>query len=79
MLITEEIMGRMGPAQVARIFGRSPDWLKMLERLGVIPRARRDFSGYRFYLPGDVEEIRRIVHERAAGRGTAEREARAPA
>jgi len=70
MLAMEETMGRRGPAQVARLFGRSPDWLKMLERLGVIPPARRDFSGYRYYLPGDVEEIRRIVQDRAAVRGT---------
>ncbi len=58
-------MGRLRPCEVGRLFGRSPDWLKMLERAGVIPKARRDFSGYRFYLPADVEEIRRIVEQRA--------------
>ena len=31
--------------------GRSGDWLRKLERAGVIPAAPRDFNGYRVYPP----------------------------
>ncbi len=37
---------------VARMFERTPTWLKWLERTGVIPPARRDpINGYRMYGP----------------------------
>jgi len=70
-MLAEGTMRRMRPVDVARFFGRSPDWLKMLERAGVIPRARRDFSGHRYYEPSDVDEITRIIRERAAANGHA--------
>jgi DNA-binding transcriptional MerR regulator len=52
---------RLRPVDVAREFHRTSDWLRYLEREGVIPQARRDFRGFRYYEPADVEAIRRIV------------------
>lgn len=55
----------VGPNKVARReFGRSGDWLRKLERRGVIPPAPRDFSGYRIYPPEHVERIRQIITSR---------------
>lgn len=53
---------RLRPADVAKEFGRSPGWLKQLERKGIIPPAARDpFNGYRTYEPEDIERIRDAV------------------
>jgi DNA-binding transcriptional MerR regulator len=50
---------------VARMFERTPTWLKWLERTGVIPPARRDpINGYRMYGPDDVERIRQILSQK---------------
>lgn len=62
---------RLWPVDVAREFHRSPDWLRALEREGVIPPAPRDFSGRRIYRPEDVERIREILEARAAKAGRA--------
>lgn len=53
-----------GPAKVARMFNRSGDWLRGLERAGIIPPAPRDFAGYRVYPPEYLAEIRRIILSR---------------
>lgn len=57
---------RRGPAHVAALFGRTGDWLRRLEREGLIPQARRDFAGYRVYSDEDVEAIRAAVEARGA-------------
>jgi DNA-binding transcriptional MerR regulator len=55
---------RNRPVDVAREFQRSSDWLRNLERNGVIPVARRDIAGHRFYTDADVQRIREIVSTR---------------
>ena len=59
---------------VAREVGCSPDWLKRLERKGVLPIAPRDRNGHRRYDKELVRKIRRVLFERrerreGAGRG----------
>ena len=59
----------VGPNKVARReFGRTGDWLRRLERSGVIPPAPRDFSGYRVYPPEHLARIREALANRR-GRG----------
>lgn len=58
-------MGTLKAGAVARVFGRSPNWLRDLERRGIIPPAPRDFVGYRQYTAQDVEVIRSILAKRA--------------
>ncbi len=57
--------------EVARLFERTPNWLRDLEKRGIIPAAPRDFSGYRRYTPEDIEQIRKIVTGRRRNGGTA--------
>jgi DNA-binding transcriptional MerR regulator len=58
----------VGPDKVARReFGRTGDWLRRLERRGVIPPAPRDFSGYRVYPPEHLARIREILARRGKG------------
>ena len=54
------------PAVVARLYfdGKSPDWLKKLERDGIIPPAPRSPNGYRFYPPDYLEQIKSILTRR---------------
>lgn len=59
------------PVDVASEFHKTPDWLRLLERQGIIPAARRDYQGWRYYEDSDVEEIRRIVLERGRRRAEA--------
>ena len=51
----------MRTGEVAKLGSRHPATLRIYERLGVIPRARRDPSGWRTYSEEDVETIRRIL------------------
>lgn len=47
------------PIDVARQFGRSAEWLKNLERRGIIPKAQRDpLNGRRVYPIEAVDQIR---------------------
>jgi len=47
---------------VAAAVNRSPDWLRTLERNGVLPPALRMIgSDRRAYRPEDVEQIARIL------------------
>lgn len=46
--------------QVADEFSVSPGWLRLGERLGALPCARRRANGWRYYTQGDIEELRRI-------------------
>jgi DNA-binding transcriptional MerR regulator len=45
----------------SRQLGVSADWLRRLERKGIIPRPPRDRNGYRRYTPELVNEIRSIL------------------
>ncbi|HEY3195571.1 MAG TPA: hypothetical protein VGK42_10090 [Candidatus Dormibacteraeota bacterium] len=55
---------RYRPIDLGREFGRSASWPRWLERQGIIPPARRDFSGFRYWTAEDVEEIRRTLERR---------------
>ena len=55
---------RYRPIDLGREFGRSASWPRWLERQGIIPPARRDFSGFRYYTPEDVEAIRQALERR---------------
>lgn len=35
-------------------------WLRFGERLGALPLARRNQSGWRYYTPEDIERLRRL-------------------
>lgn len=39
--------------------------LQNWEKAGVIPRAKRDWRGYRVFDEGDVERIRAVIREKA--------------
>ncbi len=53
----------------AKQFGRSANWIRDLEKRGIIPPAPRDFAGYRQYTPEDIEQIRKIVTGRRRNGG----------
>ncbi len=55
--------------EVAKLFGRTPNWLRDLEKRGIIPPAPRDFAGYRQYSLEDIETIRKIVTSRRRNGG----------
>ena len=40
--------------------GVTPGWLRFGERLGAMPLARRNQSGWRFYTPEDIQRLRRL-------------------
>jgi DNA-binding transcriptional MerR regulator len=46
----------------ANLVNRSPATLRRYERAGIIPPARRDRSGHRWYTHEDVERIHRIIY-----------------
>lgn len=60
------VQRRLRPVDVGREFDRSADWVKWLERQGIIPVAARDFSGRRVYTADDVTRIREILGQRRA-------------
>lgn len=62
---------RLRPVDLGRQFDRSAAWPKWLERQGIIPPARRDFAGRRYYTLEDVERIRQILAVRYAGSSAA--------
>jgi DNA-binding transcriptional MerR regulator len=47
-------------SQAADEIGVSRSWLRLGERLGSLPLARRTQSGWRYYTPDDVERLRRL-------------------
>ena len=61
---------RAGEVARQEFGGRTGDWLRKLERAGIIPEAPRDFSGYRVYTPEYVEHIRQIILNRRRPEGT---------
>ncbi len=46
--------------QAAAELNVTPAWLRFGERLGALPLARRNTSGWRFYTPEDIERLRRL-------------------
>ena len=52
---------RRRPVDVARKYMRSAHWLRGLERAGLIPAAKRDWRGFRYYDAEDEEAIERFV------------------
>jgi len=46
--------------QAARQLGVTSSWLRFGERLGSLPTARRNQSGWRYYTPEDIERLRRL-------------------
>ena len=47
-------------SQAADALGVSPAWLRFGERLGALPLARRNESGWRYYTFEDIERLRRL-------------------
>jgi DNA-binding transcriptional MerR regulator len=47
-------------SQAAEALGVGPAWLRLGERLGALPVARRTTSGWRYYTPEDIERLRRL-------------------
>ncbi len=45
---------------VAEELGVTAGWLRIGERLGALPRARRTPGGHRYYNPEDVDRLRRL-------------------
>lgn len=46
--------------QAADALGVSASWLRFGERLGALPLARRNPSGWRYYTPEDIKRLRRL-------------------
>ncbi len=57
----------MRVAHLCRRLEISPDWLKRLERAGVVPPARRDLNGHRRYDEEDLERLRELLLQRKQG------------
>jgi DNA-binding transcriptional MerR regulator len=47
-------------SETAKLLGVSVHYLRLAERLGVVPEARRTVGGHRRYTLADVEQLRRI-------------------
>jgi DNA-binding transcriptional MerR regulator len=48
-------------SEAARKLGRSADWLRKAEDMGKLPRARRDYNGWRVYTSADVVELQELL------------------
>jgi DNA-binding transcriptional MerR regulator len=47
-------------SECADTLGVSVGWLRIGERLGALPLARRTPGGWRYYTPEDLERLRRL-------------------
>jgi DNA-binding transcriptional MerR regulator len=47
-------------SEAAEALSVSVSWLRLGERCGTLPRARRSSSGWRVYTPEDIERLRRL-------------------
>lgn len=47
--------------ELAKELGVSSDWLRRLERAGLIPKAQRDVNGHRRYCPADAARLREVL------------------
>ncbi len=48
-------------SQAARQLERSERWLRDAERRGKIPKARRDFNGWRVYTLEDIAKLKELL------------------
>ena len=48
-------------SEAARKLGRSTDWLRKVENIGKLPRARRDYNGWRVYTSEDIAKLRGLL------------------
>lgn len=46
--------------ETAEALSVTPNWLRIAERLGAIPRARRSENGWRYYTPQDIDQLQRL-------------------
>lgn len=51
----------MTVSQAARRLSRSEQWLRQAEKKGSIPRARRNFNGWRVYTEEDIEKLESLL------------------
>ncbi|HDS73935.1 MAG TPA: MerR family transcriptional regulator [Firmicutes bacterium] len=56
---------RISTQEVCRLLDISKRTLQNWEKSGVIPRAPRDWRGYRIFTEQDVEDIRRVIQQKA--------------
>lgn len=54
-------MRKMKVNEAARALDVSETWLRRAESRGIIPKARRDFNGWRVYTQEDIDSLRRMV------------------
>jgi DNA-binding transcriptional MerR regulator len=47
--------------EAARELGMSEDWLRLAEKKGKIPKARRDLNNWRVYSQEDITVIKKIL------------------
>jgi DNA-binding transcriptional MerR regulator len=47
-----------GISEAARRLGLSAEWLRQGEKRGVLPVAKRDRNGHRYYTVEDIERLR---------------------
>lgn len=57
-MLAEQRTYRIGT--VARFLGVTVHYLRIAERLGTIPRARRADNGWRYYTPEDIDRLRSL-------------------
>jgi DNA-binding transcriptional MerR regulator len=57
-MLTEQRTYTSGEA--AELLGVSVGWLRIGERLGSLPLARRNHVGWRYYTPEDIDRLRRL-------------------
>jgi len=49
-------------SEASRQIGFSERWLRDAEAKGIIPKARRDLNGWRFYTSEDIRRIKEFVY-----------------
>jgi len=58
---------RITTQEVCQLLDISKRTLQNWEKSGVIPRAPRDWRGYRIFTKEDVENIRQVIRQKAEG------------
>lgn len=53
-------------SEAARELGISAEWLRVEEKRGFFPTARRDRNGHRYYTPEDMKRLRNRPRPKAA-------------
>ena len=53
--------------EAARKLGKSESWLRRAELRGLIPKARRDFNGWRVYTEEDVAVLQELLCPTSGG------------